>query len=106
MVGYMGNFANMAVRAESYREIGGIDTSIEFYGDDTNLSHRLSKVGKFVFSFNFFNYGSGRRFKEHGLLMTTWQYGFTYFYEVFFHKIPTKDMLKYDRDYIWKESRE
>jgi glycosyltransferase involved in cell wall biosynthesis len=90
IVGYMGNFANLAVRADSYRKIGGIDTSIEFYGDDTDISHRLSKVGKMIFSFNFFTYGSGRRFREQGMLRTTWRYGYTYFSEVLFHKIPAK----------------
>ena len=90
IVGYMGNFANLAVRAEAFKKIGGIDTSIVFYGDDTNITRRLSKVGKVVFAFNFFVYGSGRRFGEQGMLRTTWQYGATYFSEVFFHKVSSK----------------
>ncbi len=90
IVGYMGNFANLAVRAESYKNIGGIDTSIEFFGDDTDIARRLSKIGKVIFPYNFYVYASGRRFNKQGLLLTTWRYGINFFSEVFVHKPVTK----------------
>lgn len=90
MTGYMGIFANLAVRAESLKKIGGIDTSVEFYGDDTNITRRLSKIGKVIFSRNFFVYASGRRLNEKGLLHTSWHYTLNFFSEVLVHKPVTK----------------
>jgi glycosyltransferase involved in cell wall biosynthesis len=90
ITGYAGIFANLAVRAESYRKIGGIDTSVEFYGDDTNLTRRLSKVGKVIFPYNYFIYASARRFNNEGFLMTTFRYAINFVSEVFIHKPVTK----------------
>lgn len=90
ITGYMGIFANLAVRAESYRKIGGIDTSVEFYGDDTNITRRLSRVGKVIFAYDYFIYTSARRFNNEGLLRTTIRYAINFFSEVFIHKPVTK----------------
>lgn len=90
IVGYMGIFANLAVRAESLKKIGGIDTTVEFYGDDTNVTRRLSKVGKVIFKRSFFVYTSGRRLNTEGLLHTAWRYVLNFFSEVLVHKHVTK----------------
>ena len=90
ITGYMGIFANLAMRAESLKKIGGIDTSIEFYGDDTNITRRLSKVGKVVFRRDFFVYASGRRLKGQGLLHSFWHYSLNFFSEVLVHRPVTK----------------
>ena len=91
ITGYMGIFANLSVRAESYKKIGGIDTSVEFYGDDTNITRRLSKVGKVIFPYKFYVYASGRRFNKQGLFSTTYRYALNFFSEVFIHKPVTKN---------------
>ena len=90
ITGYMGIFSNMAIRAENLKKIGGIDTSVEFYGDDTNITRRLSKVGKVFFTRKFAIYASARRFNEEGLFSTTWKYVINFFSEVFIHKPITK----------------
>ena len=61
IVGFMALFANCVIKREALQKIGGIDTSIAFYGDDTNLAWRLSKVGKVKFLMSFYIFGSGRR---------------------------------------------
>lgn len=93
ITGYMGIFANLAIRAESLKKIGGIDTSIEFYGDDTNVTRRLSKVGKVVFKRNFFVYASGRRLNGQGLLHSFWHYAINFFSEVLVHRPVTKSYI-------------
>lgn len=90
IVGYMGIFANLAIRAESFKKIGGIDTSVEFYGDDTNITRRLSKVGKVVFSRSVSVFASGRRLNTEGLLHILWHYPLNFFSEVLVHKPVTK----------------
>jgi glycosyltransferase involved in cell wall biosynthesis len=90
ITGYMGIFANLAVRADSLKKIGGIDTSVEFYGDDTNIARRLSKVGKVIFPRDFFVYASGRRLNTEGLFITAWRYTANFFSEVLVHKPVTK----------------
>lgn len=90
ITGYMGIFANLAVRAESLKKIGGIDTSVEFYGDDTNVTRRLSKVGKVVFKRDFSVFASGRRVNNEGLFSTAWRYAKNFFSEVLVHKPVTK----------------
>ncbi len=90
ITGYLGNFANLALRAKSLKEVGGIDTSIEFYGDDTNVPRRLSKVGKVIFTTRFFVHASARRFNKEGLFRTTWTYARGFFSEALVHKPVTK----------------
>jgi len=74
---------NLVVRKNAIIDIGGFDTKIAFYGDDTNIARRLQKVGKVVFKRNFFIYTSGRRLKKEGITKNR-------FYlcgELFFRKI-------------------
>ena len=81
---------NLVVRKNAIIDIGGFDTKIAFYGDDTNIARRLQKVGKVVFKRNFFIYTSGRRLKKEGITKTGFTYAVNYFSERFFHKQITK----------------
>ena len=90
ITGYMGIFANLAIRADALKKIGGIDTSVEFYGDDTNITRRLSKVGKVIFTQHFYVFASGRRFNQEGLIKTAWRYMINFFSEALVHKPFTK----------------
>ena len=60
---YGGNFA---VRREALARIGGFDTSIEFYGEDTNLGRRLAKVGRVLMSSACGTSTSARRYTAEG----------------------------------------
>ena len=61
---------NFVLRREAMEAIGGFDTSIEFYGEDTDIGKRVGKIGKVKWTFGLPMYSSGRRFVKQGLLVT------------------------------------
>jgi glycosyltransferase involved in cell wall biosynthesis len=63
---------NFTVRRTALDRIGGYDTSIEFYGEDTDIATRLSKVGLVRFSIRLHMPTSGRRLRANGILRTAW----------------------------------
>ncbi len=89
-IGYMAIGGNFTIRREILEKINGFDTSINFYGDDTDTVRRAHKFGKTKFKFNFFLYSSARRFKGQGFLNTASKYILNFLSQVFFHKIVTK----------------
>ncbi len=84
---------NLAVKKDAIMDIGGFDTNISFYGDDTNIARRLQKVGKILFRKDFFLYTSGRRLKKEGVIKTGFVYIINHLSEKFFHKQITKKYL-------------
>lgn len=69
---------NFVLRRDEFLRVGGFDTSINFYGEDTATARRLSKVGKVKFCFDMFNYASARRYKKEGILVTGGKYALNY----------------------------
>jgi glycosyltransferase involved in cell wall biosynthesis len=69
---------NCLLRHETLKKIGGYDTSITFYGDDTDTVKRMTKYGKAVFSNDMIIDSSARRFKNLGITRVLWNY-FYYF---------------------------
>ncbi len=69
---------NFIVRRTALEKVGGFNTDIEFYGDDTDAAKSLSKVGTVRFSFRFSVTQSPRRFEGQGLLKTTFLYVINY----------------------------
>lgn len=69
---------NFIVRKKHMDQIGGFDTSIDFYGEDTDVARRISKVGKVKFSFKLPMYTSGRRLQKEGMLRTSFKYATNY----------------------------
>ncbi len=55
---------NFAVKRSALDRIGGIDTSIAFYGDDTNLARRIHDVGTVKFTLRLWCHTSGRRLNK------------------------------------------
>jgi glycosyltransferase involved in cell wall biosynthesis len=82
LVGYMATGGNFAIRKSVLQQMHGFDTSIEFYGEDTNIARRAHEFGKVQFDLRFVMPTSGRRFKEQGLGMTAWLYAVNFFSEV------------------------
>lgn len=82
---------NFVVRKDAIINIGGFDTSIKFYGDDTNIARRLQKVGRVAFKSNFMINTSARRLKKEGITKTGFTYAINFFSEKFFHKQITKE---------------
>jgi len=77
---------NVFIRSNVLQKIGGYNTSVVFYGDDTDIANRLIKVGKVLFKNNMVISSSSRRFERLGLLETSWKYIINYFWVVIFKK--------------------
>lgn len=86
LVGYMVLGGNFVARREALLRMGGFDTNIKFYGEDTNIAWRLHKLGKVVFRMDFFVWSSGRRLAKEGIMHSYWVYGVNFMWSVFFHK--------------------
>jgi len=80
---YGGNFV---VKKQALLTVGGFDKTIKFYGEDTDIARRLSKIGQVKFKYDFFVHASARRFKSEGILTTISRYFINYMWVVFFKK--------------------
>lgn len=69
---------NFVLRREALAKIGGFDTRIAFFGEDTDIAHRMAKVGRVVWTFDLYVYASGRRLKHEGVLRTGVRYAINY----------------------------
>lgn len=69
---------NFIVRRDALEKIGGYNTNIEFYGEDTDIAVRISKVGAVKFTYNLPMYASGRRIAEEGAFTMGIRYGANY----------------------------
>ena len=89
--GYMIVGGNFAAKREALLEMGGFDTTIDFYGEDTNIARRLAKIGKVKFTLFLPMPTSGRRLKSEGLLRVGYTYVMNFLSEVIRKKPFTKD---------------
>lgn len=64
----------MIIRRTALEAAHGFDTSVTFYGDDTNIAKRLRSVGRVRFDPRLIIWSSARRFRKQGLLKTAWTY--------------------------------
>ncbi len=70
---------NFVARRDALIKIGGFNTSIEFYGEDTDIYVRLSRVGRVIFTMNRLPLGtSGRRLSHDGIATTMIKYATNY----------------------------
>jgi len=88
--GYVFHGGNFAARKQTLEAIGGFDTSIEFYGEDTNIARRLREAGDVRFVRDFWVSSSTRRFVSEGLVVTGVRYLANYLSEIFLKKPVTK----------------
>ncbi len=84
---------NFIIKRMPFEKIGGFDTSIEFYGEDTDVARRLSRVGKVKWTFRLPMYTSGRRFVGEGIVKTSFLYTVNFFYVNFFKKPLTTEHI-------------
>jgi glycosyltransferase involved in cell wall biosynthesis len=84
---------NFAARKNALERIGGFDTSIAFYGEDTDIARRLRTVGDVRFSMTFRNRTSPRRFEQQGLLGLGWVYAKNFLSQAFFKTSATRDYV-------------
>lgn len=91
MVGYMAVGGNFVIRKDTLDKMNGFDTSIEFYGEDTDIARRASKFGKVKFIASHYIYSSGRRLTNQGLLTMFKEYGQNFLSEVILHRPITHE---------------
>jgi GxxExxY protein len=88
--GYLVQGGNFVAKKEALEKIGGFDTNIEFYGEDTNIARRLHEVGKVKFMSSFSAQSSARRLNAHGLFHLAYLYGANFLSEVVLKRPVTK----------------
>jgi len=81
---------NFVVRRTALERAGGFNTSIDFYGEDTDVACRLSKVGDVKFTFRLPILSSGRRMAQEGLIATGARYAVNYLWVTFTGKPFTR----------------
>ena len=96
---------NFVVRRSAMEAIGGFDTSIEFYGEDTDVARRIIKVGKVKWTFRLPVHSSARRLKAEGFLTTGLRYALNYFSTSFTGHAVTKTHTDIRPDDARKESK-
>lgn len=77
---------NFIVRRTCLEQVGGFDTSIEFYGEDTDIARRISKAGKVKWTFALPMYASGRRLAREGIITMGLRYAGNYFHTLAYGK--------------------
>src|SRR5260370_27229348 len=75
---------NFIVFKSALDAAGGFNLDFRFYGEDTELARRLSKVGAVKFSFALRAFSSGRRFAGEGFVRVGLRYSANYLWTIFF----------------------
>lgn len=87
--GYVIMGGNFSAKKDALVKAGGFDSTIAFYGEDTDIARRLTAVGKVKFIKEFAVKSSARRFESEGLIRTALKYLVNYVSIVFIKKPVT-----------------
>lgn len=79
-VGAVVQGGNFVFTRSAWLRAGGYDRSIAFYGEDTDVAVRLSKVGHVRWTFDLPILASGRRLEKEGVFKTASTYVLNYFW--------------------------
>jgi len=90
-VGSVVQGGNFVFKREAWASVGGYDRSIEFFGEDTDVAVRLSKVGGVKWTFALKMKTSGRRLEKEGVFRTAGTYTLNFFWVTFRGKPVTKE---------------
>ncbi len=71
---------NFVLRRDALLRAGGFDTTIEFYGEDTDIARRMKTQGRMEWTFRLPMYTSGRRLREEGIAKTGMRYALNFFW--------------------------
>lgn len=77
---------NNLIRANILSKMGGYNTALTFYGEDTDTAKRVARHGRVVFDKNLIMKTSARRFKSHGTIRLILTYWWHFFKHIFSHK--------------------
>jgi cellulose synthase/poly-beta-1,6-N-acetylglucosamine synthase-like glycosyltransferase len=89
-VGSVVQGGNFVFTRSAWLKAGGFDRSIAFFGEDTDVAVRLSRVGKVKFTFRLPMKTTGRRLEEEGVFKTAGTYTLNFFWVTFRGKPKTK----------------
>ncbi len=92
-VGSMIQGGNFVVSRKALEAIGGFDTRITFYGEDTDIARRVSKVGPVLFTMRLKMYTSARRLRKEGILRMAGRYTLNYLWTTFFKRPYTQEYV-------------
>lgn len=92
-VGSMVQGGNFVLSRAALESIGGYDTSITFYGEDTDIARRLNSAGKVLFTFDLKMLSSARRLKHEGMVTIAFRYALNYFWTTFFKRPFTREHI-------------
>ena len=79
-VGAMIQGGNFVLRRSVLDAIGGFDTTIDFYGEDTDIARRASRQGRVKWTYRLPIYSSARRLMGEGILRVGTRYALNYFW--------------------------
>ena len=85
-IGAMVQGGNFVLVRDVMERIGGYSNAFTFYGEDTDIARRMSRVGDVVFTFKLMAKSSGRRLRGDGLVMTGIRYSANYLWATYFRK--------------------
>jgi len=79
------------MRKSMLDKVGGFDTSIAFYGEDTDIARRAKTQGKCRFMLDLIMSTSARRLYGQGSFKTGYLYFMNFLSEAFLHKPYTQE---------------
>lgn len=91
-MGSMLQGGNFLVRKDALMKLGGYDTSVEFFGEDTNMAVKLHRLhmGGVKWTWQLVMPTSGRRLAEKGIMRTGLTYALNHVIPIYFGKVATK----------------
>ncbi len=89
-VGSVVQGGNFVFKRSAWVQAGGYNRAIKFFGEDTDVAVRLSKVGRVKWTFRLKMWTSGRRFAEEGVIKTAGTYVLNFFWVTFAGEPATK----------------
>jgi cellulose synthase/poly-beta-1,6-N-acetylglucosamine synthase-like glycosyltransferase len=90
-VGSVVQGGNFVFKRQAWADVGGYDRSISFFGEDTDVAVRLSRVGGVKWTFALKMKTSGRRLEKEGVFRTAGTYTLNFLWVTFRGKPVTKD---------------
>ena len=91
--GSMVQGGTFVLRRQALEQIGGFNTAIAFYGEDTDIARRMSRVGKVRFTFGLKMFSSARRLKHEGIFTMAGKYTINYLWTTFRKKPFTEEYI-------------
>ena len=91
--GSMVQGGNFVLRRDALEKIGGFNTAIAFYGEDTDIARRMHRVGRVKYTFDLKMFSSARRLKKEGMLTMAGRYTLNYLWTTFRKKPFTEEYV-------------